>query len=140
MQLHWADRDSMAHSVESRVPYLDYRLVEFVLSCPDRFKIADGVSKVLLREATADILPDLVANRRDKMGFVTPESHWVRTQGSSAFQQEMERAIDSSQGILQPEVARRVRKIMDGHEPFSQLPWRVICFGRWMQKFDVKGC
>ncbi len=140
MQLRWADRDSMAHSVESRVPYLDYLLVEFVLACPDRYKIADGVSKILLREAMARILPKRILNRRDKMGFVTPESHWVRSQGRDEFQAQVERAVESSKGILQAAVVDKVKRIVGGQERFSHLPWRVLCFGRWMERFGVEGC
>jgi len=77
--LHYEDRNSMAHSIEARVPFLDYRLVEFVFSLPiDQF-IRDGVTKVVLREAMKGILPEAVRNRKDKMGFVTPEDIWFRT-------------------------------------------------------------
>jgi asparagine synthase (glutamine-hydrolysing) len=51
MLLHWEDRDSMAHSVESRVPFLDYRVVEFIFSLPDEFKIRRETTKIILRES-----------------------------------------------------------------------------------------
>jgi len=70
--LYIEDRNSMAHSIEARVPYLDYRLVEFALSIPAEQKINGGLTKVVLREAMKDYLPPEVYNRRDKIGFSTP--------------------------------------------------------------------
>ena len=72
--LHWEDRDSMAHSIESRVPFLDYRLVEFMLGLPDEFKLSDGITKRVLREGMSGVLPDRIRDRMDKLGFVTPEA------------------------------------------------------------------
>jgi asparagine synthase (glutamine-hydrolysing) len=72
--LHSEDRLSMAHSIESRVPFLDHRLVEFCLSLPDGFKIKNGIRKQLLREAMQPELPEKVYRRTDKLGFETPLS------------------------------------------------------------------
>jgi asparagine synthase (glutamine-hydrolysing) len=77
--LHIDDRSSMAHSVESRAPLLDYRLVEFVFSLGPEYKIRDGITKYLLRRSMKDILPEDVRMRKDKMGFATPLEHWFRT-------------------------------------------------------------
>jgi asparagine synthase (glutamine-hydrolysing) len=70
--LHFEDRNSMAHSVEARVPFLDYRLVEYAVNIPSKFKFRGGMSKVILREAMKSYLPDQVYFRRDKIGFSTP--------------------------------------------------------------------
>ncbi len=59
----------MAHSIEARVPFLDYRLVEFVFSLPDEWKIRDTESKYLLREALKGTLPESIRTRKDKLGF-----------------------------------------------------------------------
>ncbi|MDI6796851.1 MAG: asparagine synthase (glutamine-hydrolyzing), partial [Desulfatibacillaceae bacterium] len=67
--LRYEDRNSMAHSLESRVPFLDYRLVDFVFSLPDDFKINGVSTKHILRLAMKDILPQKVMDRKDKMGF-----------------------------------------------------------------------
>ena len=69
MLLHWEDRDSMAHSIESRVPYLDYRLVEFVLGLPDDFKLANGITKRVQRAGMSGVLPDRIRDRIDKLGL-----------------------------------------------------------------------
>jgi len=76
--LHFDDRNSMAHSVESRPPFLDHRLVEFAFSMPDSAKIKGGFTKYVLRESMKGRLPELIRTRRDKMGFVTPMGEWFR--------------------------------------------------------------
>ena len=75
--LRYEDRNSMAFSIESRVPFVDYRLVEYVLTIPVTYKIHDGWSKYILRKAMDGELPAEVQWRKDKMGFVTPEKDWM---------------------------------------------------------------
>jgi len=76
--LRHEDRNSMAHSVETRHPFLDYRLVEFAVSCPPDFKVRDGWSKWILRNAMKGILPDKVRLRKTKLGFDAPDATWMR--------------------------------------------------------------
>jgi asparagine synthase (glutamine-hydrolysing) len=76
--LHHEDRAAMAHSVESRLPFLDYRLVEFLLRCSPSLKLRDGWSKWLLRKALAETLPEKIRLRKTKLGFNTPETKWLR--------------------------------------------------------------
>jgi asparagine synthase (glutamine-hydrolysing) len=76
--LHYEDRNSMAFSIESRVPFLDYRLVEFCLGLPIDLKIRGGLTKLVLRRALADLLPPAVLDRRDKKGYPTPAARWFR--------------------------------------------------------------
>lgn len=76
--LHHEDRISMAHSVESRLPFLDYELVEFAVNCPAHLKLRDGWSKWLLRSALVGTLPEQVRLRKTKLGFDTPDAEWVR--------------------------------------------------------------
>src|ERR671923_48468 len=76
--LRYEDRNSMAHSIEARVPFLDYRLVELCFSLPGGELIGGGRTKDVLRRALGDLLPPIVRQRRDKLGLVTPERHWLR--------------------------------------------------------------
>jgi asparagine synthase (glutamine-hydrolysing) len=76
--LRHEDRNAMAHSVESRLPFLDYELAQFAVNCPPSLKLRDGWSKWLLRHATADTLPDKVRLRKTKLGFNTPDAEWMR--------------------------------------------------------------
>jgi asparagine synthase (glutamine-hydrolysing) len=77
--LRFADRNSMAHSVESRLPFLDYRLVELFYAAPGEAKIVNGITKVALRTGLSDVLPRTVHQRHDKIGFSTPDDVWFRT-------------------------------------------------------------
>lgn len=70
--LHYGDAISMAHSVESRVPFMDYRLVEFVFKLPSRFKVREGMGKVIHRDAMKGIVPDFILEDKVKMGFNIP--------------------------------------------------------------------
>jgi asparagine synthase (glutamine-hydrolysing) len=72
------DRASMWHSVESRTPFADdHLLIETVFAIPGSMKIRNGYTKALLREAAAPWLPESIKNRRDKMGYVTPNNKWI---------------------------------------------------------------
>jgi asparagine synthase (glutamine-hydrolysing) len=77
--LRHEDRNSMAHSIETRLPFLDYRLVEFLVKCPPSFKLRHGWSKWILREALEGTLPDKVRLRKSKLGFNAPEGDWLRS-------------------------------------------------------------
>jgi asparagine synthase (glutamine-hydrolysing) len=138
MLLHWEDRDSMAHSIESRVPFLDYRLVEFVLGLPDEYKISDGITKKVLRSGMSGILPDSIRDRMDKLGFVTAEEVWIRERAQSAFRDKLDTAIEASSGVLRPSAGRILEQIISGERPFNFLVWRMVNFGEWIQKFDVR--
>jgi asparagine synthase (glutamine-hydrolysing) len=137
MLLHWEDRDSMAHSIESRVPFLDHRLVESVLNLPSEYKIKGDCTKIVLRHSMSGILPEKIRSRKDKMGFVTAEEDWVLTENSDLFRQEVEKAIVSSRGVLNEHALSEFEEIVAGNRPFSFVIWRWICFGRWMEKYSV---
>ncbi|MBI4816653.1 MAG: asparagine synthase (glutamine-hydrolyzing) [Deltaproteobacteria bacterium] len=76
--LHYEDRNSMAFSIEARVPFLDYRLVEYAFQLPHRSKLGQGRTKAVLRDAMDGILPEPIRQRKDKKGYPTPFSLWLR--------------------------------------------------------------
>ena len=123
----------MAWSVESRVPFLDYRLVEFLAGVPDDLKVYRGVTKVLLRDAMQNIVPDEILARRDKMGLVTPEELWLRHTATPWFRSGVDVAAAAAPNLLR---ADRVAAMMDamiaGSIPFTFEPWRILCLGRWL--------
>ncbi len=82
--LRMADRNSMAHAAEVRLPFLDHRLVEFVFSLPANMKIRDGWSKWLLRKTVEDKLPQEITWRKDKIGFEPPQKQWMEHPGVEA--------------------------------------------------------
>ena len=73
----YEDRNSMAHSLEIRLPFLDYRLVDFMVNLSTEFKIRNGWNKYILRKTMSE-LPDKIRWRRDKKGFILPEEKWLK--------------------------------------------------------------
>lgn len=135
--LHWEDRNSMAFSIEARVPFLDYRLVEYLASLPLDQKIRGGVTKYVLRRAIRGLVPDAIRCRMDKMGFVTPEEAWMKD----------ELAPEILDLFSSPEFARRpywdaervlgnYREFLDGKSPYSTEFWRIACAELWLRQFD----
>lgn len=135
MLLRWEDRNSMAHSVESRTPFLDYRLVEFSLGLPDVMKVSGGATKVVMREGLKGVLPEKIRVRQDKMGFVTPEEIWVRQTSTAEFRNAVRDAVEASGRIINDRSMILFEKIARGEAPFSFAPWRIISFGAWVKKF-----
>jgi asparagine synthase (glutamine-hydrolysing) len=138
MLLHWEDRDSMAHSIEARVPFLDYRLVELALALPDEAKLSDGISKRVLREAMRGIIPAGIGARVDKIGFATAEELWLRRELPDQFRAALGEALEASQGVLRPSATSMLEDVIQGRRRFSFLPWRLISFGAWMRRFNVQ--
>ena len=131
--LRYEDHNSMAWSVESRTPFLDYKFVEFTLGLPERFVYKNGIRKHILREAMHNIIPEAIENRRDKMGFVTPEELWLKTEGKDWFKSEIEKAIKQFGGtILNGDETRKyLNDMIDGKRKFDFVPWRIVCFNKW---------
>lgn len=139
MLLHWEDRNSMGHSIESRVPFLDYRLVEFVLGLSDNFKLSDGITKRVLRVGMQDLLPAAIQKRMDKLGFVTPEETWLRETAPDLFREKVVESVKRAEGILRKvETNTMLEKIINGQQKFTFLPWRLISLGDWLTQFNVK--
>jgi len=135
--LRWEDRNSMAFSVETRLPFLDYRLVAYVLALPPEMKIRNGTTKWILREAMADLLPKIIAKRTDKIGFATPELHWFRNCQLKLFEDLRQR----SHPLLDRYVNRQLMSQLLSSEP-SDIPssvwsslFRVACLDRWLGLF-----
>lgn len=137
MMLRSADRSSMAHSVESRVPFLDHRLVEFALGLPAGFKIGGGVTKRVLRAAMSGILPDRIRDRVDKIGFETPESRWIAGDGRDWFRSELAHAVEISNRLVPASTLIRLDAMTRGTRRFDREPWRAISLGQWMRAFAV---
>ncbi len=131
--LRYEDHNSMAWSVESRTPFLDYKLVEFTMGLPERYVYKNGIRKHILRESMHNIIPEAIENRRDKMGFVTPEELWLKEEGKDWFNAEIEKACKQFDGtILEASNVRKyVADMMAGKRKFDFVPWRIICFNKW---------
>lgn len=137
MLLRFEDRNSMAHSVEARVPFLDYRLVERVLGMPGEYKIARGWTKRLLRDGLKGILPEPIRQRRDKLGFATPEQEWATGSLKQDFLRHAKDTVVMMNGILRPRLMEQIESMLDKRLAFGPLPWRVVCLGAWIQRHNV---
>ncbi|MBN1547209.1 MAG: asparagine synthase (glutamine-hydrolyzing), partial [Syntrophaceae bacterium] len=138
MLLHYEDRNSMAHSLESRVPFLDYRLVEFILNLPDDYKIFEGETKHLFRHAMQSVLPGIIFNRHDKMGFVTPEAKWLK-ENPQIFSELFELAITRCGDIFSMSgIEDMFNAFLTGRREFDFTFWQIISFGAWVKVFDVQ--
>lgn len=76
--LRFTDRNSMAHGIQARLPFLNHELVEFIFSLPSPYKMHEGWTKFLLRKAMDKKLPDEIVWRKDKVGFDTPQINWMQ--------------------------------------------------------------
>ncbi len=129
--LRYQDRNSMAFSVESRVPFLDYRLVEQSLNMNMRYKIKHGVRKFILRESFKDVLPAKIYKRYDKIGFVTPQDKWFR-EHSDFIHLLLSEAPIKTKGMISKSFIEKLN--VSKH---STIMWKIISFSEWMHMYEV---
>jgi asparagine synthase (glutamine-hydrolysing) len=133
--LKYEDRNSMAFSVEGRVPFLDYRLVDFLFSLPSSFKMQSGFSKYVLRDGLKGILPEKIRLRTTKLGFSTPESLWQKTQLMPLIQQSLnDQKLDT---YIDPQKARIHLERLQTSNQRDFSPWRWLNLSLWMRTFDL---
>lgn len=136
--LRYQDRNSMSYAVESRVPFLIPEIVDFAFSLPERFLISDrGETKSVFRAAMRGLVPNAILDRRDKIGFITPQDDWLReAEGrlSSLVNKDAARSIPVLNHVV---LSRSVADLTDGDGPIPQHIWRVANLTRWSEIFDV---
>ncbi|HVA92567.1 MAG TPA: asparagine synthase (glutamine-hydrolyzing) [Chloroflexota bacterium] len=134
--LHYEDRNSMAFSIEARTPFLDYRLAEFVARVPNDVLLRHGLTKMILREAMAGVLPEPVRRRRDKKGFSTPEDTWFRTSLSSWVADILLSPSFARRGFVDPAFASALfEEHKSGRVNQSTLLWRLLSVELWARAF-----
>jgi len=137
--LRWEDRNSMAHSVEARVPFLDHRLVEFTTQLPVDYLNANGEPKKIMKYGLSDILPQAIQNRKDKKGFITPEEVWFKTAHTEQFLAMFDQYNKNTQSIIRDKEARLYfDEIIAGKKAFDYTYWRLISLGIWMDVFNIQ--
>lgn len=131
--LHVEDRTSMMVSLESRVPLLDYRIVELVTSIPPMLKYKGGRSKHIFREVVQHIVPDEILQRKDKMGFPVPLNEWYKESPVKDFvhstllsQKAKERGIFNT---------AQIEELLKTERPFGRIIWGLLSLELWMQSF-----
>jgi asparagine synthase (glutamine-hydrolysing) len=135
--LRYEDRNSMAFSIETRLPFLDYRLVEFVFSLPMYYRINQGWTKWILRRSLQNVLPKEVCWRRTKLGFPTPEKSWM-IHGEAKVRNILSRNIDRLGNYIRPEVIKETCGLPT--EQMAETPglWRMINQALWFEQFFGK--
>lgn len=128
------DQMSMATSIESRVPFLDHKLVEFTARMPDSMKLRGGTTKYVLRESMKGVLPEKILSR-PKMGFPVPIGSWFRGPFKSIVDEYVlsERAL--SRGIFAPEFVRQIVSLHQAGEDHSERLWALVNFEMWQRRF-----
>jgi asparagine synthase (glutamine-hydrolysing) len=135
--LRHGDRDSMRFSIESRVPFLTIPMAELLLSMPEQLLISPkGETKSVFRAAMRGIVPDQVLDRRDKVGFETPEKVWLIAMAPT-LRNWLSEDINVP-FINQAELIKEFDAIMADKKPFTWQVWRWVNFYRWVQLMGVK--
>ncbi len=130
--LHAEDRVSMAVSLESRVPILDHRIVELITSMPPRMKFKGAEMKYILKKAIKDILPPMILNRKDKMGFPVPLHLWAKNNARSFFQDVLLSQTCRNRGLFNVD---QIEKLIDQENAFGRRLWGLLNLELWFQTF-----
>ncbi|MDE3016041.1 MAG: asparagine synthase (glutamine-hydrolyzing) [Pseudomonadota bacterium] len=130
--LHVEDRMSMAHGLESRVPFLDHPLVEFTAKIPADVKFKDGNLKLMLKKAYADVLPQKIINRQDKMGFTVPLVEWFNGPLKPYLMDTFSSRRAKERYYLN---ADRLLANLDTPGKFSRKLWGFLSLELWQQQF-----
>lgn len=130
--LHVEDRTSMVNAIESRVPLIDHRIIEFVASIPVHIKFKNGISKYLLKKVFKNIVPDEVLNRTDKKGFPTPTNIWFKTSLSDWVKDLLSDRRTQERGLYN---RKELIKLIDGSGKFNRSLWGVINLELWHRRF-----
>lgn len=140
MLLHWEDRNSMAHAIEARVPFLDHPLVEFSLALGNEHKFDSAETKKVLRAGMADVIPKKIRNRHDKLGFATPEQVWFRGPLRGEIHDGVEATLRRFPNLLNTKATRDLRdQMLSGSRPIDFTVWRIVNLGIWGERFGVTG-
>ncbi len=135
MLLRYEDRNSMAFSLEARVPFLDYRVVEFAQSLDYRMKIRGYTTKWILREAFKDLLPREVYERKDKKGFPTPTSEWFAGPLSAEVRRRLKDSPMYDLRIMDRQaVLHLVEEHCSGHFDYDREIFRLLSLDVWLRQ------
>ncbi len=130
--LRFADRSSMAHGVEVRLPFLNAQFVQFVFSLPSRYKIRDGYTKWILRHAMDEKLPPAILWRTDKTAYEPPQKQWMTDPLLVDYIHEAKKKL-VQENLLKPQVLQKKIIPMHAHEAHNN-DWRYLCIARMFQQ------
>lgn len=134
--LRHGDRNSMHYSIESRVPFLTREMAEFMMSLPEDYLIAaDGTTKAIFKKSMRGIVPDEILDRRDKIGFATPEKNWL-----SLLSHWVEKQLNDAKDLPifhVNELQKEWQEILVGKKAFDTRVWRWLNLIRWSKIFNL---
>jgi len=134
--LRYEDRNSMAFSIESRVPYLDYRLVEYIFSLPNNQKIRKGTTKWVMRQASRGLMPEKIRARQDKIGFATPEESWIKKDLKDSMKKVFSSKSFQSRGFYnQEKTLEKFDQYLTGKIKNYSIFWRLYNLEIWYRIF-----
>jgi asparagine synthase (glutamine-hydrolysing) len=134
--LRYEDRNSMAHSIEARLPFLDFRLVQLMFSLESHHLIERGKTKAVLRQALGDLLPPIVRDRVDKIGFATPEARWLRGPLGEFATEVFGSRQFRERGFVDARAAEeRLRRHQAGQDAAGYELWRALSLELWARSF-----
>jgi asparagine synthase (glutamine-hydrolysing) len=133
--LRYEDRNSMAFSIETRLPFLDFRVVELAFSLPDDQKLDGRTSKAILRRALADRIPASVLARRDKMGFETPSDVWLRSRYPAELRRRLLAPGPLHQWLDPGALEAALDDYLAGRRRIGLQIWRWLALESWSRQF-----
>lgn len=129
--LRYEDRNSMRHSIECRTPFADdINLIQYLFQIPSAYKIHNGWSKYLLRQATKDLIPEKIRTRTDKIGFATPENLWIK-QAKHLIEENLTDGLDAYVNI--DKIYKDWNSLTAGYNNV----WRFINFVIWKKIYNL---
>lgn len=139
--LYKMDIASMASSLEVRLPYLDFNLVEFSLNVPVEYKIKNGVQKYLMKKTLEKYLPKELIYRK-KWGFPAPVGQWLAGEHSYLMEKYLNKRVIEKQGIFEfSPIEKLIREFKGGKDFHYKRVWSLVFFQMWYQKyFDKNLC
>jgi asparagine synthase (glutamine-hydrolysing) len=123
--LRYADRNSMAHGVEVRLPFLSHELVQYIFSLPSHYKIKNGFTKYVLRESMKQVLPSSIVYRTDKIGYEPPQQQWMQSAGFKELLQNSRQKL-VKENILKKEILTQPVNAQSAHAVKND-DWRYFC-------------
>lgn len=125
--LRYEDKNSMRHSIETRLPFIDYKVLQAAISTKSKYKIKNGWTKYILRKVVENILPKSIVWRKNKFGFEAPTKTWI-----DSISKQMEESINKSIII----------KVITNEFNFDKLDsrhiWKLYNIAKWEEIYNVK--
>jgi asparagine synthase (glutamine-hydrolysing) len=125
----------MRFSIEGRVPFLDFNLVRYLFSLPEKAIITKGWNKYILRQSVKELLPETIVNRRNKIGFTTPEHEWFLRMKNRIYGIFLSETFATRPYFNQAEVLKAFQQFIEGKTDDTMLFWRLLNVEMWLRIF-----